>query len=181
MQCPPRKETRSPSERCAHRAASSRTYCRPEKREGLKKTRATTSPAFWAAGNRRSGAWADSRFHSLPEPHKTQPSDSVVGRLAAPLSGKHSRRNGNCGADNQRDKGELKRCGIALQDNLAHRRLKLSTLWLVATLPPEVLASCFHFQSDECAGSSPVQRVFRPFPRLRSESCHTQSFHLLWE
>src|SRR5437016_8513081 len=77
MQCPPRKETRSPSGRCAHRAASSRTYCRPEKREGLKKTRATTSPAFWAAGNRRSGAWADSRLHSLPEPHETQPSDSA--------------------------------------------------------------------------------------------------------
>src|SRR4029077_3577131 len=72
MQCPPRKETRSPSGRCAHRAASSRTYCRPEKREGQKKTRATTSKAFWAAGNRRAGACADSHFHRLREPHETQ-------------------------------------------------------------------------------------------------------------
>jgi hypothetical protein len=32
-------------------------------RKGLKKTRATTSPAFWAAGIRRSGACADSRVH----------------------------------------------------------------------------------------------------------------------
>src|SRR4029077_10110342 len=72
MQCPPRKETRSPSGRCAHRAASSRMYCRPEKREGLKKTRATTSSAFWAAGNRRSGACAGSRLHRLREPHETQ-------------------------------------------------------------------------------------------------------------
>src|SRR5215471_3253847 len=71
-QCPPRKETRSPSGRCVHRAASSRTYCRPDKREGLKKTRATTSSAFWAAGNRRSGACADSRLHCLREPHETQ-------------------------------------------------------------------------------------------------------------
>src|SRR5258707_11132669 len=72
MQCPPRKETRSPSGSCVHRAASSRTYCRPDKREGLKKTRATTSPAFWAAGNRRAGACADSRVHCLPEPHSCQ-------------------------------------------------------------------------------------------------------------
>src|SRR6202790_1703201 len=71
-QCPPRKETRSPSGRCVHRAASSRTYCRPEKREGRKKTRATTSPAFWAAGNRRCVDCADSRLHRLPEPHETQ-------------------------------------------------------------------------------------------------------------
>src|SRR2546430_17580471 len=55
-------------------SASSRTYCRPEKREGLKKTRATTSPVFGAAGNRRAGACADSRLHCLPEPHETQPS-----------------------------------------------------------------------------------------------------------
>src|ERR1700720_3883776 len=73
-QCPPRKETRSPSESCAHHAASSRTYCRPEKREGLKKTRATTSSAFWAAGNRRSGGCEDSRFHRLRQAHETQPS-----------------------------------------------------------------------------------------------------------
>src|SRR5260370_607992 len=72
MQCPPRKETRSPSGKCVHRAARSRTYCRPDKREGLKKTRATTSKAFWAAGNRRAGACADSRLHCLPEPHETQ-------------------------------------------------------------------------------------------------------------
>src|SRR6266852_7347031 len=70
--CRPRKETRSSSERCAHHAASSRTYCRPEKREGLKKTRATTSPAFWAAGSRRPGACADSRLHRLRESHETQ-------------------------------------------------------------------------------------------------------------
>src|SRR6516164_6856107 len=73
MQFPPRKETRSPSGRCVHRAASSRTYCRPGEREGLKKTRATTSQAFWAAGNRRSGACANSRVHCLPEPQETQP------------------------------------------------------------------------------------------------------------
>src|SRR5260370_34472033 len=72
MQCPPRKETRSPSGRCVHRAASSRTYCRPEKRQGLKKIRATTSKAFWAAGNRRFGACADSRLHRLRERHETQ-------------------------------------------------------------------------------------------------------------
>src|ERR1700745_1164895 len=72
-QCPPRKETRSPSGRCVHRAASSRTYCRPGEREGLKKTRATTSQVFWAAGNRRTGACADSRGHCLPEAHETQP------------------------------------------------------------------------------------------------------------
>src|SRR5258708_18686795 len=72
MQCPPRKETRSLTGRCVHRAASSRTYCRPEKREGLKKTRATTLLAFWAAGSRRSGACGDSRVHCLREPHETQ-------------------------------------------------------------------------------------------------------------
>src|SRR5258708_20278293 len=72
MQCPTRKETRSVSGKCVHRAASSRTYCRPEKREGLKKTRATTLLAFWAVGNRRSGACADSRVHCLREPHETQ-------------------------------------------------------------------------------------------------------------
>src|SRR5260221_14411833 len=72
MQCPPRKKTRSPSGRCVHRAANSRTYCQPEKREGLKKIRATTSPVFWAAGNRRAGACADSRLHRLREPHETQ-------------------------------------------------------------------------------------------------------------
>src|SRR6266849_3040050 len=71
-QCRPRKETRSPSERCAHHAASSRTYCQPDKREGLKKTRATTSSAFWAAGNRRPGACAESRLHRLRESHETQ-------------------------------------------------------------------------------------------------------------
>src|SRR5271169_330776 len=66
-QCPPRRETRSLSGRCVRRAARSQTYCQPEKREGLKKTRATTSRAFWAAGNRRAGACADSRLHCLPE------------------------------------------------------------------------------------------------------------------
>src|SRR5262249_47207537 len=71
-QCPPRKETRSPSARCVRRAASSRTYCQPEKKVGLKKTRATTSPAFWAAGNRRFGACVDSHLHFLREPHETQ-------------------------------------------------------------------------------------------------------------
>src|SRR5260370_4894023 len=71
-QCRRRKETRSSAERCAHHAASSRTYCRPEKREGLKKTRATTSPAFWAAGSRRPGACADSRLHRLRESQETQ-------------------------------------------------------------------------------------------------------------
>src|SRR5260221_2194727 len=59
--CPPRKENRSQSERCVHRAASNLKYYRPDKREGLKKNRATTLPAFWAAGSRRSGACADSR------------------------------------------------------------------------------------------------------------------------
>src|SRR5438477_896833 len=74
-QCPPRKENRSLSGRCVHRAASSRMYCRPGEMEGLKKTRATTSKAFWAAGNRRSCACADSRVHCLPDPHGTQPRD----------------------------------------------------------------------------------------------------------
>src|SRR5207249_9662568 len=87
---PPRKETRSPSGRCVHRAASSRTYCRPEKREGLKKTRATTSPAFWAAGSRRAGACADSRLHCLPEPYETQP--SVVHPDTLPGVSNHSER-----------------------------------------------------------------------------------------
>src|SRR5882672_5916192 len=75
-QYPPRKETQSPSERCVHRAASSRTYCRPGKREGLKKTRATTLPAFWAAGNRRADACADSRLHCLPEGGKGEEDSS---------------------------------------------------------------------------------------------------------
>ena len=66
------KETRSPSGMCVLRAASSQTYCRPEKREDLKKTQAKTSPVFWAAGNRRSGACADSRLHCLREHHETQ-------------------------------------------------------------------------------------------------------------
>src|SRR5262249_32902932 len=83
-QCPPRKETRSPSGRCVHRAASSRTYCLPGEREGLKKTRATTSQAFWAAGNRRPGACADSRVHCLPEPHETQSCAPATCLLAAP-------------------------------------------------------------------------------------------------
>src|SRR5215467_1784291 len=71
-QCPPRKENRSQSGRCVHHAASSRTYCQPNKREGPKKIRATTLPAFWAAENRRSGAFADSRIHSLRDLHGTQ-------------------------------------------------------------------------------------------------------------
>jgi len=50
-------------------------YCRRGEREGLKKIRATTSQAFWAAGNRRSGACANSRVHCLPYPHGTQPRD----------------------------------------------------------------------------------------------------------
>src|SRR5260370_19807766 len=99
MQCPPRKETRSLSGRCVHRAASSRTYCQPEKREGLKKTRATTLLAFWAVGSRRSGSCADSRLHCLPELHETQPSDSAIGRLTAAIGG----------ADHQREECELKR------------------------------------------------------------------------
>src|SRR5260370_38087153 len=128
MQCPPRKETRSPSGRCVHRAASSRTYCRPEKREVLKKTRATTSPAFWAASNRRAGACTDSRLHCLPEPYETQPFvvhpdtlPSVTnhserahppparsGGLTAAVGGKHSRGNSNRRADNQREDRKLK-------------------------------------------------------------------------
>src|SRR5882672_4639098 len=71
-QYPPRKETQSPSERCVHHAASSRTYCQPGKKEGLKKTRATTLPAFWAAGSRQSGVFAYSRIHSPRAPHETQ-------------------------------------------------------------------------------------------------------------
>ena len=63
-QCLPRKETRSPSGRYVHRAASSQMYCRPGETEGLKKTRATTSQASWAADNRLSGACAHSRVHS---------------------------------------------------------------------------------------------------------------------
>src|SRR5258708_5938980 len=70
--CPPRKENRSQSGRCVHRAASSQTCCRPDKKEGLKKTRATTSPAFWVAGNRRSGACVDSRLHCLRVPGEPQ-------------------------------------------------------------------------------------------------------------
>src|ERR1700758_4233294 len=70
--CPPRKENRSLSGRCARREASSQTYCQPEKREGLMKIRATTSSVFWAVGNRRSGACADSRVHCLREPLETQ-------------------------------------------------------------------------------------------------------------
>ena len=137
----------------------------------MKKTRATTSPAFWAAGNRRSGAWADSRLHSLPEPHETQPSDSAVGRLAAPVSGKHSRRNGNRGADNQRDKGELKRCGIALQDNLAHRRLKLEGL-------PKIAAS----ELPQVVSILDVERQIQPqyMTQLSQLSrCRTFTQHLL--
>src|SRR5271155_1552834 len=65
--CPPRKESRSLSARCVRRAASSRTYCRPDKTEGLRKNPAATSPPFWAAGNRRSGAFGDSRVHCLLE------------------------------------------------------------------------------------------------------------------
>src|SRR6267142_4023025 len=70
--CPPRKETRWWSERCVHRAASSQTCCRPDKKEGLRKTRATTLPAFWAAGNRRAGACANSRLHCLRVPGEPQ-------------------------------------------------------------------------------------------------------------
>src|ERR1019366_5259431 len=77
-QCPPRKEIRSPSGSCVHREASSRTYCRQGEREGRKKTRATTLQAFWAAGNRRSGACADSRVHCLPKPQETQPCAPAV-------------------------------------------------------------------------------------------------------
>src|SRR6266852_3817502 len=140
MQCPPRKETRSPSGRCVHRAASSRTYCRPEKREGLKKTRATTSPAFWAAGNRRSGACADSRLHRLREPHETQPSYHrilsilTLYRLSPIILNEHTlRRRGpqyvrdgtrqalrqgwQGGADDQREKSKLERGGIALEND----------------------------------------------------------------
>src|SRR5579871_6168505 len=65
-QFPPRKETRLRLERCVHRAASIRTYCRLEEKEGPRRTRATTSQAFWAAGNRRSGAFAGPRVHYLP-------------------------------------------------------------------------------------------------------------------
>src|SRR5215475_5466818 len=63
-------------------------YCRPREREGLKKTRATTSQAFWAADNRLSDAW-DSRVHCLPEPHETQPSapDSAVSNVGPAGSG----------------------------------------------------------------------------------------------
>src|SRR5579863_5101456 len=67
-QCLPRKETRSRSAKCVHHAASIRTYCRPDKREGLRKTRAATSPTFWAGGNRQSGAFEDPRVHCLSEP-----------------------------------------------------------------------------------------------------------------
>src|SRR5258706_9528867 len=70
--CPPRKETRWRSERCVHRAASNLKYYRPDKREGLKKSRATTLPASWVAGNRRSGAWLDSRLHCLRAPGEPQ-------------------------------------------------------------------------------------------------------------
>src|SRR5215469_16670106 len=71
-QCPPRKETQSPSGRCVRRAASSRTYCRPKEREGLKKTRATTWLAFLAEDNRRFGACGDLRIHFLCPLHETQ-------------------------------------------------------------------------------------------------------------
>src|SRR5215475_517824 len=70
--CLPRKGSRLPSGRCAPRAANNRMCCRRDKKEGPKKTRATTSSAFWAAGNRRFGAFADSRFNSLREPEETQ-------------------------------------------------------------------------------------------------------------
>src|SRR5882724_11830001 len=60
--CPPRKEIRWRSEKCVHRAASNLKYCRPDKRAGLKKSRATAWSEFWAAGSRRSGACADSRL-----------------------------------------------------------------------------------------------------------------------
>src|SRR5580698_10753277 len=60
---PPKKESRLQSMRCVHHAASSQTYCQPNRKEGLKKSRATTWKAFWAAGNRRFGACADSRVH----------------------------------------------------------------------------------------------------------------------
>src|SRR2546429_2026276 len=55
-----------------------------------------------------------------------------------------------------------------------------SRLWPVAILLPEGLASCFHFQPDEHAESSPAQRAFRPFPQRRNGSCRIQSFRLPW-
>ncbi len=49
------------------------------------------------------------------------------------MCGKHSRGNGDRGADNQRKESELKRCGITLKDNPAHRSLKLEGLPKIAT------------------------------------------------
>jgi hypothetical protein len=128
MQCPPRKEIRSPSGWCVHRAASSRTYCRPDKREGLKKTQATTSKAFWAAGNRRAGAYADSRLHCLPGPHETQPSNGAVRRLPSAVRGQHSRRNDDCRANDQGEKCKLERRRIASENDLPHWSLELEGL-----------------------------------------------------
>jgi len=39
--------------------------------------------------------------------------------------GQHSGRNGDGGADDKREKGELERGGIVLEDNAAHRRLAI--------------------------------------------------------
>src|SRR5215468_7307085 len=63
-QFPPRKENRWLSARCVRRVASIRTCCRRGEKEGPRRTRATTSQGFWAAGNRRSGVFARPRVHS---------------------------------------------------------------------------------------------------------------------
>src|SRR6266581_4156655 len=127
-QCPPRKETRWPSGRCVHRAARSRTYCRPDKREGLKKTRATTSKAFWAAGNRRAGACADSRLHCLAGPHETQ------------------RRNRDGCVNHKCEKGELQSGGIALEDDASHGSLKFERLPEIAVRELPEVAVVLHVQ-----------------------------------
>src|SRR5262249_30788655 len=87
-QCLPKKESRSRSGRCVHRATSNRTYYRPDKREGQKKTRAKALSTFWAAGNRRSGVFAGSRFNSLRRPEETQrPCHRILSMLI--LTGYH--------------------------------------------------------------------------------------------
>jgi len=48
--------------------------------------------------------------------------------MSATVRGKHSGRDGQGGADDQREKSKLERGGIALENDAAHRRLKFKRL-----------------------------------------------------
>jgi hypothetical protein len=60
--------------------------------------------------------------------------------LAAAVCCKHSRRNSDRSADNQRQESELQRRGVPFKNDLAHRILKFERLPKLATaeLPPVV-------------------------------------------